>query len=75
MEMGVGRDGISVMCDIFNMPPPCHPKAWQNIVTALYNAHTKVVSEQFQNAREKVFSLHCDNESDVAEIAVSYDGT
>ena len=27
MEMGVGRDGMSVMCDVFNMPLPCHPNA------------------------------------------------
>jgi hypothetical protein len=33
MEMGVGRDGMSVMCDIFNMPPPCHPNAWKNHAT------------------------------------------
>ena len=75
MEMGVGRDGMSVMCDIFNMPPPCHPNAWKNHVTALYEAHKKAVSEQLQEARDKVFSRHSDNESDVAEIAVSYDGT
>ncbi|CAB4044198.1 Hypothetical predicted protein [Paramuricea clavata] len=76
MEMGVGRDGMSVMCDIFNMPaPPCHPNAWKNHVIALYEAHKKAVSEQLQEARDKVFSRHSDNESDEAEIAVSYDGT
>ena len=26
MEMGVGREGMSVLCDVFNMPP-CHHKA------------------------------------------------
>ena len=75
MEMGLGRDGMSVMCDVFNMPTPSHPNAWKNHVTALYEAHKKAVSEQFKKAREKVFSLHCDNESEIAEIAVSYDGT
>jgi hypothetical protein len=24
---------MSVMCDIFNMPPPCHPNAWKNHAT------------------------------------------
>ena len=75
MEMGVGRDGMSVMCDIINMPPPCHPNAWKNHVNALYEAHKKAVSEQLQRARDKVFSRHSNNESDVAEIAVSFDGT
>ena len=63
------------MCDIFNMPPPCHHKAWDNHVAALHKAHKKAVAEQLQQARAKVFSRHSCNESDVAEIAVSYDGT
>jgi hypothetical protein len=25
MEMGVGREAMSVMCDIFSMPPPPPP--------------------------------------------------
>jgi hypothetical protein len=75
MEMGVGREVMSVMCDIFNMsPPPCHHKAWDQYVAALYVAHKKAVVEQLQKARNKVFSLHRSDETDVAEIAVSYDG-
>jgi hypothetical protein len=75
------------MCDIFNMPPPCHHKALVNMpppchhkaldnhVAALYETHEKAVAEQLQRTRDKVFSRHSCNESDVAEIAVSYDGT
>ena len=74
MEMGVGREGMSVMCDIFNMPPPCQHKAWDNYVAALYEAHKKVISEQLQKARDKVHALHTSDDSNVAEIAVS-DGT
>ena len=37
-------------------------------------AHKKAVVEQLQNARNKVFSLHRSDETDVAEIVVSYDG-
>ena len=59
MEVGVGREAMSVMCDIFNMPPPCHHKAWDQHVAALYVAHKKTVAEQLQKARNKVFSLHC----------------
>jgi hypothetical protein len=44
-------------------------------VAALYVAHKKAVAEQLQKARNKVFSLHRSDETDVAEIAVSYDGT
>ena len=74
MEMGVGREAMSVMCDIFSMPPPCHHKAWDQHVAALYVAHKKAVVEQLQKARNKVFSLHRSDETDVAEIVVSYDG-
>jgi hypothetical protein len=75
MEMGVGREAMSVMSDIFNMPTPCQHKAWDNHVSALYDAHKKVVDEQLQQARDKVFSHYCSDETDVAEIAVSFDGT
>ena len=76
MEMAVGREAMSVMCDIFNMPPPpCHHKAWDQHVAALYVAHKKAVAEQLQKARNKEFSLHRSDETDVAEIVVSYDGT
>ena len=75
MEMGVAREGMSVTCDIFNMPPPCHRKAWDNHVPALYEAHKKVISKQLQKARDKVHALHTSDDSDVAKIMVSYDGT
>ena len=55
IEMGVGREGMSVMCDTFNMPPPCHHKAWDNHVAALYQAHKKAVADQLQKARTKFF--------------------
>ncbi|CAB4026151.1 THAP domain-containing 2, partial [Paramuricea clavata] len=55
MEMGVGREGMSVLCDIFNMPHPCHHKAWDNHVAALYEAHKQAVAEQLQKARDKDF--------------------
>ena len=66
MENGVGREVMSVMCDIFNMPPPCHHKARDQHVAALYVGHNKIVAEQLQKARNKVFSLHCLDETSVA---------
>ena len=73
-EMGVGREAMATMCDIFNMPPPCNRSAWNSHVNALYDAHKKAVSDNLQKAREKVCSLHQPND-DVVEIGVSYDGT
>ena len=73
--MGVGRESMSAMCDILNMPSPCNSSAWNKHVNTLYEAHKKVVAKNLKNAREKVSSLHETNESNVVEIAVSYDGT
>ena len=74
-EIGVGREGMSTMCDIFNVPPPCNCSAWNNHVNALFEAHKKAVSDDLKRARDKVKSLHQPNESGMVEIAVSYDGT
>lgn len=73
MEMGVGRDNIGVMCDIFNMPPPCHHNSWDRHLDALYKAHKEEVAKQLQQARNEVHALHGGHQ--VSEIAVSYDGT
>ena len=74
-EMGVGRESMSALCDILNMPSPCNLSAWNNHVNTLYEAHKKVVAENLDRAKEKVTSLHEPNEANVVEIAVSYDGT
>ncbi|CAB4030850.1 Hypothetical predicted protein [Paramuricea clavata] len=74
-EMGVGREAMATMCDIFNMPPPCNQNAWNSHVNALYDAHKKAVSDNLQKAREKVCALHQPNDNDAVEIGVSYDGT
>ena len=74
-EMGVGREGMSAMCDILNMPPPCNRSSWNNHVNALYEAHKKTLNKHLQKAKEKVSSLHEPNESNVVEIPVNYDGT
>jgi hypothetical protein len=74
LEMGVGREAMSVMCDIFNTPrpppppPPCHHNACDQHVAALYVAHKKAAAKQLQKARNKVFSLHRSDKTDVAEI-------
>jgi hypothetical protein len=35
--MEMGREAMSVMCNIFTMPPPCHHKAWDQHVAAFSN--------------------------------------
>lgn len=57
-EMGVGRESMSAMCDILNMPPPCNRNAWNNHVNTLYEAHKKVAAENIEKTREKASSLH-----------------
>ena len=79
-EMGVGREAISVMCEILNMPPPCQPSSWNEHSQTLYQAHKQAVDEKLAKARMHVHELYREEnpdltEDDVIEIAVSFDGT
>ena len=53
-EMGVGRDAITVICDILNMPLPCQTKAWHDHSQALCNAHKEAVDGKLARARAHV---------------------
>ena len=39
-EVGLGREGMSKFCDVFNMPPPSNAKSW-----ALHNRSITKVGE------------------------------
>ena len=71
LEIGVGREGMPTMCDIFNMPPPCNRSAWNNHINALFDAHKKAVSDNLQKGSDKVKSFHEPKEPGVVEIAVN----
>ena len=74
-EMGVGREAMSVMCGVLNMPPPCNHSAWDKHMAALHKAHKEVVDEQLKSEREKVRTLYQGEEGDQIKVAVTYDGT
>ena len=78
-EMGVGREAIAVMCEIFNMPPPCSTPSWDKHQEALYAAHLKAVATRLEAARQEVHDLHCqrnpDTTEDIIDVTVSFDGT
>ena len=78
-EMGVGREAIAVMCEIFNMPTPCSTPSWDKHQEALYAAHLKAVATRLEAARQEVHDLHCqrnpDTTEDIIDVTVSFDGT
>ena len=79
-EMGVGREAISVLCGILNMPPPCQPSSWNEHSQTLYQAHKEAVDKKLAKARVHVHELYREEnpdltEDDVTKIAVSFDGT
>ena len=78
-EMGVGREAIAVMCEIFNMPTPCSTPSWDKHQEALYAAHLKAVATRLEAARQEVHDLHWqrnpDTTEDIIDVTVSFDGT
>lgn len=66
-EMGVGREAISVMCEILNMPPPCQLTSWNEHSQILYQAHKEAVDEKLAKARAYVRELYRKENPDLTE--------
>ena len=78
-EVGIGREALAVICEIFDMPPPVSPNAWTSHDNELYKQHLTVVKEEVSRNVEEVKELHKnEDESTVVPIfpiSVSFDGT
>ena len=53
-ETGIGREGMSTICSILNMPQPMSKQAWNNHVDVLYNAHKQMIEKHLTSRREKL---------------------
>ena len=79
-ETGIGREGMSTICSILNMPQPMSLESWNNHIGVLYSAHKEAIDKHLtwtrKNLREK---LRKDNpgllDDEIVDIAVTYDGT
>ena len=79
-ETSIGREGMSTICHILNMPQPMSKQAWNTHVDTLYDAHKQVMKNLFSSTREKLHSkLKKENpdipDDDILDIAVTYDNT
>ena len=80
-EIGVGREAIATLCEIFNMPPPCSKNLWTKHSEILFEAHKKAIASRMEAAKLRVEEYYHDSipvakqNSDHIDIAVSYDGT
>ena len=53
-ETGIGREGISTICSILNMPQPMSKQAWSNHINVLYDAHKQTIAKHLTSTREKL---------------------
>ena len=81
-EMGTGREGIAKLCELLDMPFTISIDTWYRHENALLDAHTSVIQEvlakNWAEARKLAFLEMDEEDSDetaVAEIQVSFDGT
>lgn len=74
-EIGLGREGLATFCEILNMPPPIHDSAFQKQKKNVNSVTKATVLEKPQEAAKRVRSTLGQNDNDVIDVAVSFDGT
>ena len=79
-EVGLGREGLSVICEIMNLPQPVSDSNFQDRNQAIQDATIKCVNSNMQEAanelRKKIMDKNPEmNEDSIKDITVSFDGT
>ena len=79
-EVGLGREGLSVICEIMNLPQPVSDSNFQDHSQAIHDATIKCVNSNMQEAanelRKKIMDENPEmNEDSIMDITVSFDGT
>ena len=74
-EIGLGREGLSTFCEILDMPPPIHDSAFQKQKKKVHSVTKTTVLEKLQEAAKGVRSTLGQNDIDIIDVAVSFDGT
>ena len=74
-EIGLRREGLATFCEILDMPPPVHDSAFQKQKKKVHSGTKITVLEKLQEAAKRVRSTLGQNDIDVIDIAVSFDGT
>ena len=53
-EIGIGREAVATLCEIFNMPPPCSKNSWDKHSKVLFEAHKTTIESRLKEARQRV---------------------
>ncbi|XP_048590323.1 uncharacterized protein LOC116614896 isoform X3 [Nematostella vectensis] len=72
-EVGLGREGIKAICEIFDMPPPVNVTAWATHEHELLKQQRVAVQEMLEDNRKEL--QQSDIENTKTPAAVSFDGT
>lgn len=81
-EMGVGKEGMAKLCELFNMPLNVSLSSWYDHEEVLSKAHEEVVQDQLTKNRAEARNqaileegITDDNDETVISIPESFDGT
>lgn len=80
-ELGIGREGLAILCDIMNLPYPLYDQAFQSHAESIHRATKSVLDTKLALAAKKLKEFYKteypDNftEGSVLNVPVSFDGT
>ena len=79
-EVGLGREGLAVICEIMSLPQPVSDSNFQDHNKAIHDATIKCVNSNMQEAayelRKKIMEENPEmSEESIMDITVSFDGT
>ena len=75
-ELGLGREALATICEILNMPSPVSDSAYQKHNKSVNLATRKVLEEKLSDASHRLRKcLDNEDETEILDIAVSFDGT
>ena len=74
-ELGLGREGLATVCEIFNIPAPLSDSNYQQSKKTIHSAINGVLNEKLAAAAQRVRMCLGANENEVIDASVSFDGT
>ena len=74
-ELGLGREGLATICEIFDIPAPLSDSNYQQSKETIRLAITGVVDEKLAAATQRVRECVGADANEVIDAGVSFDGT
>ena len=73
--IGRGRASLTKFCSVMNMPGPVAKKSFTTHVKAIARVSQQVAEAEMQKAVKEVRDINKAEEDEIADVAVSCDGT